>query len=502
MMSLKHFARAYWKYILLAVVVVGVGGYFFFGSSQSLGATMTIAPADFPTQVAVSGTVKAAENVALGFAASGRVSGVYAAVGAHVSAGDLLATVENGDIAAGVAGKQAAVAEAQANLDSLLAGTRPEQLAVASTSVASAQSALVNALQSAYTASDAAVHNTVDAFFTNPRVAPKLAFTVSNATLKTTVENDRSTVETVLSNWALANANLSNANVDASAPTGQTALTQVIALLADANSALNQAVPDQTTSSATLAGYATALATARANVNGAASTVTADQSALASAEKNFALLQAGATANDIAAARAAVAAAEADVANTQAALAKTQVRAPFSGTVTQMDAKVGEVISPSDSQISLQSDGVFEIETYVPEVSIAGVLPGDSASTTLDAYGTSVIFPTKVVSVDPAETVKDGVPTYKTTLTFLSADPRIRSGMTANVAITTSTLRDAIVIPAAAVGMKNGQPYVSILAGGKVMARTVSTGVSPSLGETEITNGLSAGDVILLAPTP
>ena len=52
------------------------------------------------------------------------------------------------------------------------------------------------------------------------------------------------------------------------------------------------------------------------------------------------------------------------------------------------------------------------------------------ADVTLDAYGSGVIFQARVDIIDPAETVLDGVPPYKVTLDFVSADPRIRSGMT------------------------------------------------------------------------
>jgi len=167
-----------------------------------------------------------------------------------------------------------------------------------------------------------------------------------------------------------------------------------------------------------------------------------------------------------------------------------------------MDAKVGEIISPTTPLISMQSDGVFQIETYVPEVSIAQVAVGNPATTTLDAYGSAIEFLATVVAVDPAETVKDGVPTYKTTLSFLAADPRIRSGMTANVVMETGVLHSAVVIPAGAIGTKNGATYVSVLARGAVVSRAVTTGPSPALGQAHVLSGLTAGDVILLAPLP
>ncbi|MBI2025654.1 efflux RND transporter periplasmic adaptor subunit [Candidatus Kaiserbacteria bacterium] len=476
-----------WKYAVICLVLLVLGGYFYFGRGSSSDATFAVASGDFIQKVSVSGTVVAARDVNLGFAASGRIAGAYAKVGQRVSAGTILAQTENGDLVADLA-------QAKADLASLLAGTRIEELAVAAASFENAKSALADAVLSAYTVSDDAVRNRSDSLFSNPRTDPKLAFNISDLNLKNTVERGRSSVESALVAWSILISELSPESAAGSAGQSQASLAQVAAFLADANSAINQGLPDSTTSSATLSSYAASLATGRTNVNNAAAALTSAVTALTSAQKNLALKEAGATAD-------AVAAEQAKVANAESALAKTYVVAPFSGIVTRMDAEVGEIVSPSASLISMQSDGIFQIETFVPEVAIAGIAAGNSATTTLDAYGSAIEFPARVVAVDPAETVKDGVPAYKTTLSFLSADKRIRSGMTANVVINIGILTDAIVIPSGAIAAKDGVPYVSVLSrGGEVINRPVVTGRSPSLGQTEILSGLSVGETILLAP--
>lgn len=489
-------------YAFGAVVLLVVGGYFFLKGGNNLGATLSIAPADFKEQVSVSGTVVATQDVALGFAANGRILGTYASVGQHVAAGTILAETENGDLVAMLAQKQSALAGAEANLASLKSGTRPEEIAVAATAVTNAHAALTNAIQNAYTASDGAVHNTADSFFSNPRSNPKLSFSVANSNLKTVVENDRTTIEPVLGKWALLVTGLSPATVSDAAKQSQAYLALVTTLLVDANAAINQSVPDQMTSAATLSSYGTTLAAARANVNTAATALTNAAATLDAAQSTLTLKQAGATSDALAAETALVAAATADIRSAQASLGKTRIVAPFSGTVTRMDVKVGEIVSPTTSEISMQSDGIFEIETYVPEMAIARIVVGNPATTTLDAYGSSVAFPSVVVAVDPAETIKDGVPTYKTTLAFLAKDPRIRSGMTANVIMETGLLHEAIVIPQGAVGTKNGLSYVSVVSHGAVVSRTVTTGLSPMLGQVQVLSGLSNGEVILLAPAP
>ncbi len=500
--TLLGFLRAHSRYALAALAVVALGGYFFFGRGADTGATLVIVPGEFRTQVSVSGTVIAARGANLGFAATGRISAVYADVGERVGAGAVLAEMENGDLAAALAQKRSALAETEADLASLRAGTRPEEVAVASTAVANAEADLADAMRSAYTTSDDAVRNKADAIFTNPRTNPKLSFSVSSAALKSELEQERVALEPLLASWALLVSDLSNATAAGEAPRAQGYAASVASFLADANTAVNQGLPDSTISSATLSSYASSLATARASVDTAAAALTADVNALDAAHKNLSLKQAGATADALAAQAAAVAAAAADVEQARAALAKTRVVAPFAGVVTRMDAKRGETVSPSSSLIGLQSDGIFQIEAYVPEVAIAQVAVGNQATTTLDAYGVSAEFPSVVIAVDPAETIRDGVPAYKTTLSFLEKDPRIRSGMTANAVITTGLLQNAIVIPSGSVLRSGGAAYVSLVEGDTVSRRAVALGASPALGQVEIVSGLSAGEVILLSPEP
>ena len=474
------------RYILVVVVLVLVVGVAtLFGPGGSPVSTLAIARGDFATQVSVSGSVTAAQDVDLGFAGSGRILGVYARVGDRVSAGAVLAQIENGDLVANVA-------EAQAKLASLEAGTRPEEIAVAEVALANAQAALAASMKSAYTTADDAVHNRADALFNNPRTStPTLAFSLPNAILKSTLEQERSVLESTLVSWQASAARVTAPSAEESAPATQVYFTKVSAFLADTNAALNQAVPDQVMSAAAIATDAASLAVGRTNLNTAQTTFVANWNALISAEKDLMLKRAGSTPEDIAAQKAILASAH-------AALAKTRVVAPFGGVITRMDAKAGEIVSSSISGISMQSDGIYQIEVYIPEVSIADITPGQSATTTLDAYGSSVTFAATVVAVDPAETLKNGVPTYKTTLAFSTADPRIRSGMTADVRITTGMLHGAIVIPAGAVKYDEAGAYVTVLSGKSLERRSVEVGSTPALGQVEIVEGLSEGESISL----
>lgn len=513
---LWHFFRDHSTYVIVILIVAGAIVYFLLRPSTGGQQTLVVHPAPFSQQISVSGKVTAAQDVDLGFSQSGRVAHVYAKVGDSVHAGSLLAEIENGDLRAAVLQKQAVVASQQAKLDSLKAGTRPEDIAVAQSTVdgdisalAQADQAVVNTISDAYAKSDDAIHNKLDQFISNPRsTTPQLTFTTSSSQLSSTISTERIGIEKTLSDWQASISSLTaSGDLSAAAGTAQNALAQVSTILADGNAALSHAAPSPSASQSTIDGYTTNIATARttinasiASINTAITTQKAAASALDSARKNLTFKQAGSTSQDIAAQDAQVQAAQADLQNAQAQLTKTLVVAPFEGTVTRMDAKVGQVISPTTPQISMISNGRFQIDTYVPEVEITGLSVGNPATTTLDAYGPDTFFGATVISIDPAETIVNGVSTYKTTLQFNDNDSRIRSGMTASVVITTQTKANVLVVPQGAIFLKNGAQVVQIERDSKIVDVPVSTGGVSAIGNVEITQGLSDGDIVVLNP--
>ncbi len=104
-----------------------------------------------------------------------------------------------------------------------------------------------------------------------------------------------------------------------------------------------------------------------------------------------------------------------------------------------------------------------------------------------------------MVKIDPAETIIEGVATYKTTLQFSGNDERVKSGMTANIDILTAKAENVIAIPQRAVAQKeNGDKIVKILKDdGVVEERKVTTGLKGSDGNIEITEGIQEGEKII-----
>lgn len=474
-------------YLYGGIVVAAIVALWMFGgngNNKDL-QTLVLEPTDFAPAVAVSGTVVAAQEVDLGFAQSGRVSGVYAKVGSDVRQGALIANIENGD-------EHAAVVSAEARLQEALAGTRPEEIHIAEVEVSSARAEALDAARDAFRAADDAVRTKTADLFHNPTTNPSLTFITTSNSSKRAAEDARLDLERELEVWEREVAALGpTADLPAALSRASAILAQSASFLTAVAMALNNAEQDAYNTQAEIEASIANITSARTGINTAQSNITSARSTLESAERSLTLKQAGSTSYDIAYERAQVEAA-------RAALARTIITAPFSGTVSRVDVSIGEIVSPNTPQISMLSHGVFQIESYIPEVNIAHIELGDRAQVTLDAYGAEM-FDAVVAAIDPAETLRDGVSTYKTTLQFGAEDPRIRSGMTANITITTEEKFDVLVIPQGALVRRNGNTYVYVLSDKETIERQVTIGAT-ALGRAEVLSGVAAGEVVVLNP--
>jgi HlyD family secretion protein len=163
--------------------------------------------------------------------------------------------------------------------------------------------------------------------------------------------------------------------------------------------------------------------------------------------------------------------------------------------------KVGEIVTPNITVISVISNGNFQVDVNIPEADIAKIKVGDSANITLDAYGSDVIFPAHVVSIDPGETMIEGVATYKTTLDFDKKEDRVKSGMTANIDILTAQSNNTLYIPQRDLITDNTGKYVLIDTGlAQPEKKMVQVGIKGSDGNIEIISGLNEGNKIINSP--
>lgn len=475
--------------VLLVVVFVG---YKIFGSSGTKAETFTVKRGDVIQKVIVNGNTKAVRNVDLGFETNGRVSMSDVSVGTRVYAGQLLASLDSSEAQASLLQAKANLDSAQALLDEMKKGTRPEEIAIAESDVTNAESSVSSKILDAYTKADDAVHNKVDQLFSNPRSTnPQFNLILSNLQLKTDIISERATMDSLLLDWKNSLGDTSKDGI----LKVKINLTKINSFVDKVASAVNTQTSNVDLPQATLDAYKLAIFTARDNITGSISSITTAESALISAQKELSLKKSGNTPEAIRSQEAKVAQNDASVKNAEAILSKTRLYSPLVGVVTKQDAKVGEIVTPGKVVISVISDSDLEIESNVSEVSIGKVTVGNDVSIAFDAFPGDT-FDGKVTYIEPAETIVDGVVNYKVTVAFNKKYPQIRSGLTSKLEIMTGVKKDVLVLPQYALVSKSDGYFVSRQQNGNAVEVPVTVGLRGQDGFVEILSGLVEGDVV------
>ena len=472
--------------VLIAVAVAVV--IFVAIKVKSNGKIETASPVvgDLVRTVKISGKVIPQESVELGFEIAGTVTSVPRQVGQTVRRGDLLARIDTSAISADILKAEAELTLAQASLEKL------DGSGVYETQIENAKLALIQTIIDAYTAADDAVYNKTDQLFLNPNSSrPEIAPTFTGyPDLRNSINSGRVLIGEVLDAW---NSLVSGLKISTYAETylsqSKKYLAQISSYIADVSRAVSLFEESNAFSQATIDGYKTDTTSARNNLN------SASQSLIAAEEKLRGLLL------EVPVQVARVESARASLLKNQSQLSKTTLTSPINGVISRQEAKIGQVVSPNTSLVSIISEE-FEIEAFVPEVLISGVRIGNPASVTLDAYGDKETFAAKIAHIDPAETIRDGVSTYKIKLTFTDPDDRIRSGMTANIEIETFRKNAVRLIRERAVLIEGSEAFVYVLSENNDREKTsVEIGERDSMGNVELISDLPRDTELIINPT-
>lgn len=506
------FLKSKWG-IGLVVLVVIAGGYAFL--SHRGGSTyqfITVTQGSVIETVSVTGNTTPEKSVALGFQNSGTISRVYYQLGDSVNAGAVIAQLNTGALSAALQQAQANVDAQQANLAGLKAGAQPADIAASQAALAQAEQNLANlyagiadTATSGYAKANDAVRTQLNALFSSPESSQaSLNFSSSNSQAVTDSGTLRVSASTELNAWE---QELLSINSSSSASVLTAAISTDLAHLAVVQNLLNR-VSDALDGSSSLS--ASALASDKASVgagltevnaaissfNTASQNIASQKSAVAQAQANLALKEAGSTPQAIAAQQAQVEQAQAAVAQAQANLAGAEIIAPISGAVTQEDAKVGQQASPGTPLVSIIGNGGFEVDAGVSETDVGKLAVGNPVSMTLDAFPGET-FTGSVFYIAPAETNTQGVISYLAKISFDKADPRLKSGLTANVDIQTDKVDNTLILPQYAILQNDSGTFVETLAAGTVTTTPVMLGIQDQSGNVQILSGVTAGEQVI-----
>jgi HlyD family secretion protein len=418
--------------------------------------TATATTGDVTATVSASGNVTASDSVGVNFEGSGgTVTAIYVEVGDEVRKGQALAKVDDTSARQALQSAEASLASAQAQYGVTTQGQTTAEQASRRASVDSAEVSL---------------------------------------------QNTRTTLTHAQQTYAL-DEQQQNALVDAARKAYQDATDPVAK--AEALAALHQA--EQTRASTLLRD--------RQQIQDAQGQVSAAELQLQSARAAAAVSSQPATAGEVAQAQAQVTSAQVQVDAAKTTLAQATLRAPVAGTVTSISGTVGEDSSSTGSTSSsttgssssssttasgfvvIQGITHLQVTSMVAEADAAKVQVGDSATATFSALDESARG--RVTSIDLQDTVSNNVVEYGVTVTLSDAPRKVRLGQTVSVSIVTGVARNVLTVPSSAVTSVGNNSTVTVLQNGQQSVRPVQVGLVGD-SSTEITSGLSEGDVVVL----
>jgi len=194
---------------------------------------------------------------------------------------------------------------------------------------------------------------------------------------------------------------------------------------------------------------------------------------------------------DRASANASVTEARAALSSDRTNLYKASIRSPIDGMVLARAVEPGQAVAASLQVATLftiaEDLSQMELEVDVDEADVGGVAEGQQATFTVDAYPNRE-YRAEVLRVPYGSTTSGDVVTYAVVLRVTNDDLSLRPGMTASAEIATASVKDALLVPNAALRFtppaastaSNGRGFVGSLLPGPPPGRSRQTDATPT----------------------
>jgi len=169
-----------------------------------------------------------------------------------------------------------------------------------------------------------------------------------------------------------------------------------------------------------------------------------------------------------------------------------KIKSPISGTIEQMDLKVGQAAMPGMNAISIVNASSLKAKAMVAESYLGKVNQGDDVKVIFpdlaDSLSTKVSFASKVI--DPSSR------SFNVEVK-LPSNSKYRANMIAILKVVDYKNKNAIVIPVNAIQKSERGSYVLIAENGKAKRSTINIGRTID-GKTEVLSGLKVGDKLIV----
>jgi RND family efflux transporter MFP subunit len=186
----------------------------------------------------------------------------------------------------------------------------------------------------------------------------------------------------------------------------------------------------------------------------------------------------------------------------QAQMKENVLYAPMNGTISQFDARIGEVVTLGKVIARVIKPGAYLLESRVPESDITKIQLGMKAKITFDSLSNDDIFDGEVVHIDPASTAVQDVVSYTVQFRLVKNDERLKEGMTGNIDIETAKREGVLFIPYRTLTKEGGKTFAQVKRGENTFEKVeVVTGLEGDDGTIEVKSGLKEGDEVTIGAT-
>ena len=531
------------KNIAIAIIVcflVFVIYKSFFKKTEDGLVTAEVGIGNVVREISETGQIKKGEKINLGFKTSGIIEEIYIQTGEEVKKNDILAKLENSQLDIQLIEAWASLELYQAQLDKLLAGATSQEIQVKQTAVDNAQIALDTAkqtledtkaqgeedLKSAYEDALNVLDDAYIKIFNSFNIVDLIQRTyfTSNDQESISVKENKDKIKIVLdsveSYLDTAKTTQENNDIDITLVEMKSTLSDTFDALkiirekcetlnyrntvssADKtlldthrgyiNTALTNIVNSQQTISSTKLDNSININTYQSKVNTA-------QGSLKAAQDDLAQLVAPARKEDVSLYQAQVKQVQAQVWLLQNQIEDTILKAPMSGQIIAIGKRVGELVQSAlkDAVITILPADPFSIEVDIYEEDVAKMDVGNTVDISLVAFPEEKLKG-KIISIDPAEKMIDGVVYYEVSISLEQSSSGIKPGMTADLVITTDVRENVLTVPEKALKKKNGKTVVQILEQNQITEREIEIGLKGTNDLIEIVSGLEQGEQVIL----
>lgn len=200
-------------------------------------------------------------------------------------------------------------------------------------------------------------------------------------------------------------------------------------------------------------------------------------------------------------------------ASNQQQLGFTRIVAPFDGVIQTIatqpndpltNLREGDAVTQGQALFTIASSDAYIVKAQVDEQDIINVHVGQQVIVSGQDFPgkhipgrVSFISPVAIKSTDASSTAKQVL----TTIRLDDSPSYLKDGMSVDVDILTTDVRDAIVLPSDAILSEKGKSYVYVVQKGIARKKPVTTGASNDT-QTIIRSGLVPGERVVAQKTP